>query len=473
VSTYTYPQSGVIDEVTFRKTAKGTSRAYLHATESADQATLKKIIEDLLGKDWECISYSENGKSLLEVRGFKRPGELIAELENRQWAQGKSTYRKEKEHINFIDKVRKRSLQASGAVYAWGDISFFLFGLKDSSALNAAAGIFYGLPTPVLLAYGVNDQSEFQIKDIARKMERYFKEQGNALPEQCSLKSITEDHKKGLIGNMNDLFHRYPSEFMNLCYTTAGACIFAAGTKQLKAAKKMPLGAARKNKEIENWLNLGVGVSTVGSGLFGTFVKEKARDPDAPNAHGMKAVWEWVQQRPLAVAGTGLIVSTFLHAAAAKVGLKSENKKHKDAVWLRVSFVVSALLAELLIAISSKGHGSGVKSDNSVDNSVIALAAGYIAKQPKNIRDLLIDRTARFLGHPDILAVKNEDVKKQLYTQVEAMYKNPWATCQSAEEKAPEPELTVAAKIKPADTQSWQARHALEKAQPAQPSLST
>ena len=453
MSIYKYPESKVIDEVTFKKTERGAVRAYLHANPELSEDSIRHIIDDLRSRDLECVPFTLAGKPVLEVRGFRKEHKLFEILDAHKWLAGAPAITPDKDdNISWKDKLRKRSLQASGALYAWGDINFFLYGLKGNSPLDMAAGVLYGAPTPILLAYGSNDQSEIQIKDLAKDMAKHFKQQVDTLPDDCSLQALTADHKKGLLNTTDQFFKRYPSEFMNLCYAGAGACIYVAAMKHLRqfgehgapekaiegwlkhlrktestATREMAAAKALKSVKMENYLNAGVGGVTIASGLFGTLVKEKARDPDENKKEGMSGMWEWVRERPLAVAGVGLMVSTLLHAGSTAVALRGQDGNHKKAVVNRAVFVVSALLAELMVAISSKGHGEGVVSDNSVDLSVISIAADLIVKQPRAMQNTLIDHMGAFLGRPDVLAVKDQNATELLRKEVELLRKNPWA----------------------------------------------
>lgn len=484
MSTYWYPESKVIDEVSFKKTANGAVRAYLHAQDGQDGETLRAILAALKEGGYDTVPFTLAGKPTIEVRGFRREAELITLLDKRQWTGGQPVIKLDKEdHVSWMDKLRKRSLQAAGGLYAFGDYSFFMYGLKDSSPLDMAAGVLYGLPTPVLLAYGRNDQSQLQIKDFAKMMAKEFRQEVKNLPPQCSLKEITADHKKGIVQNINDLLQRYPSEFMNLCYAAAGACIFLAAAKHLKGlshsgvpektvegwlqhlqktqpaiTKEAAASMAMKNVKLENILNAGVGGMTVASGLFGTFVKEKAGDPDEEKKGGLAGLWEWARRKPLTVAGAGFMVSTLLHAAATAVAVKGQDPKHKKAVPFRVAFVVSALLAELMVAISSKGHGEGVVSDTSVDDSAVAIAADLIVKQPIGLQNHLIEQMGRFLGRPDVLAIKDEVAIDRLRREVEAGRNNPWVKAEAQDVPQEEaPSIPSAAMPKKNATQ-WQAK---------------
>jgi len=457
VSVYSYPESRVIDRVAFRRTANGSLRAYLHAGDDVPPEQLTDILQTLRRMDIDCIPFNHEGTPSIEVRGFHRESKLITILHNNKWVDDRPVIVPDQDDKSkWSDRLKNRSLQAAGGLYAFGDVNFIAYGIKDSSPLDMAAGILYALPTPVLLAYGRNDQSQLQIKDFARHMAKEFREEVATLPENCSLEHITADRKKGLMEQASDLLQRYPSEFMNLCYAGAGACIFLAARKHLSglkahgvpentvsdwlghltktqpnATREVARDLALKNIRTENLLNAGVGVSTVASGMIGTLVREKAHDPDAPKSTGLAGIWDFVRERPLTVAGAGFMVCTLLHAAATWVATKGQDAKHKQAVPYRVAFVISALMAELMVAISSKGHGEGVVSDRSVDNSAIAIAANLIVKQPKGLQNHLIEEMGKFLGRNDVLAMKDQDAVDTLRKEVEALRGNPWVQAES------------------------------------------
>src|SRR5262249_30300504 len=155
-----------------------------------------------------------------------------------------------------------------------------------------AAGILYGAGTVSLLAGGRKDQSDIQIRDISKKMAAHFRDLDLKLPEDCSLTAITEDHKKGVIKNADDLFRRYPSELMNMFFAAAGACIAISAYKALKhpvpsksleevysrlAPKGFAKATVEKNMQfyhkVESMLDIGLGAMTSLSGLFVLSVK--------------------------------------------------------------------------------------------------------------------------------------------------------------------------------------------------------
>jgi hypothetical protein len=458
VSIYQYSQGSVVDEVTFVKSDGGSLRAYLHALPDTSEKTLSDISLAMAKRGWQVVPNSMNGKATLEVRGFDRNAQVNGVLFDNKWAHGPAQITNdEKKSTKFADTVKKRSLFLSGIAYLAGDGAFIKYGLKESSPLNIAAGAAYAGGTLSSLLFARKDTPDLQIKEIANKMAAHMREQNIDVPDDCSLKSITEDKNKGFIKTSDDLFRRYPSELMNTFFGIAGACIATAALrnkvfgevkpkaiedmlkKEGKNFKKlaphltdhtqMAIDAVKKNMRHSGWLDVGLGTMTMASATFGNLVEEKVPDPDSPKKHGMAGVWEWAQERPLAVAGMGYMVSTMCHLASTMKDWKHADSEAKEAVLWRGVFVVTNLLAEALLAISSKGHGKGVVSDKSVDESVISLAAELIAKQPAAQQNHLIDYMSGFLGREDVLAKKDEEVKDLLRTQVELVKKNPWAKC--------------------------------------------
>jgi hypothetical protein len=483
VSVYTYPQSKVIDKITFLATEKGGVRAYMHASAASDPDALYKITLKLSERGFLSTPGNLQGEPVLEVRGLKKPEQLINILQDNAWIAGPSQRLVEKEKPqSFLEHLKKNSLKASSYFFAVGDLSMLKYGFAKN-ALEKTAAVFYTIPTPFLYFYGTNDQSQRKIKDVAKQLRDYLKKEGENLPKECSLEVIAADHKQGLIKTTDDLLKRYPAEVMNLCYSVAGACYLAHGSKMLAKTKIAPLH--KKNwPRVEAWSNLGVGISTTTAGLTSTLVREKKHDPDAPEKQGMAKAWQWVQEHPLALAGYGYMLSTVCHAVSTYAGMQGESKKEKNALLFRGIFVGATLIAELLVSISSKGHGEGVVTDQSVDNSIISMAADLIAKRSPRHQEELIGYISGFLGRPDVLAMKNQVVATQLRTQVELMRKNPWAMCHGTEQGAENPAVpdtmpalaergdNVTLTATPAKLASWQAKRALEKAAPSQPSLS-
>jgi len=79
------------------------------------------------------------------------------------------------------------------------------------------------------------------------------------------------------------------------------------------------------------------------------------------------------------------------------------------------------------------------------------------------MQDQLIDYMAKFLGRPDVLAMKDEEVTNLLRRQVESLRRNPWAVAETASQPA---EKRIAAALSAKDGPAWQGRLAAESPAP-------
>lgn len=424
MSIYRYSQGSVIDEVTFVKSDGGSLRAYLHALPDTSDKTLAYISLAMAKRGWQTVPNSINGKPTLEIRGFGRKTQINDILSENGWTKGAAQVTEDKkDNTRLWDKLRKRSLFLSGISFMISDACYTIYGQKDKSPLNAAAGLAYMAGGVASSVFARKDTPDLQIKEIAGRMANHMQAQNIQLPDDCALNSIIKDKHKGLIKTSDDFFRRYPSELTNGLFGLAGALIATDAIKELRSAT-----ATAHNKSVAP-LEIALGATTMASAAFGSLVQEKAHDPDTPKKHGLPGVWEWIQERPLMVTGIGYLVSSGFHIASTIKDYTGGDSEKKTAAKWRMGFIGWTILGEVLISISSKGHGNGVVSDKSVGDSVISLSADLIAKQPPAQHDHLIDYMSGFLGREDVLARKDIDVKDLLRTQVELVKKNPWANC--------------------------------------------
>lgn len=456
MSIYRYPDSPLIDEVTFKKTANGAARAYLHVREGTSPEQIKGMLQSFAASNLNSIPMQCDGKPTLEIRGFKKETDLLQTIA--AWTKGVPQIEKEPEdHITWLDWLRKRSLQASGVAMAIADIGFIIYGIKESK-LNkkinpghvrdlseALAGASYLAGSSVITLYGRNDQSAFQIQKMSELILQKAKEKNLTVPETGSLTALGNPRKVTALRKVDNFFRQYPSEIGNMMYFTAGTLIAQSALRHRVLA---PPRETMTDIQIKDRWNAGLGdtalgATTMASGLIGTFLKEKASDPDKSKLSGPGAFWDWLKSNPLTMASFGYMGSTLCHCYTtykerkdALRTLNDEKAKPKekelaafkrDAIPWRVLFVGATLVGEVLLAISSKGHGEGVVNDTSVDDSVIAVAADLIVKQPLHMQDGLIDYMGKFLGQPDVLALADKSETKQLRQQVEALRKNLWA----------------------------------------------
>lgn len=442
MSVYSYAPGSILDKVNVVKTDGGGVRAYLHAPSNVSTEQLAKITSKLSRLAWQCIPTSRDGQPVLEVRGFKKEEVLIDALRSGNFVSGTPSISEGNEdRLTMKERFQKSTLQASGAFYILGDIGFSAYGyrqfakdffknkkpLTESAWQDMVAGLAYFAGSMTLAGFGKADKSEHQLRDISHKVRRFVLNEGINLPEDCSLDSITHDYRKGVIAKTADIFERYPSEIMNAFFGAAGMLITIHAFKHEK-------DLARKVMDV------GLGMMTFTSGAISALVEEKAHDPNEPKSHGLMAVWDWVREKPLRVAGWGYIASTLCHAGSTVHKYRSlKSKPHMSAedltelkelrttVGFRALFVAANLIAEFLMTLSSKGHGDGVKTDSSLEKSTYAMAAELISKQNPAIQPMLVEHISGFMAHPDVLGGNAKKIAEGISAQLQSMRSNPWA----------------------------------------------
>lgn len=341
------------------------------------------------------------------------------------------------------------------------------------------SSVFYALGSVFAAAYG-KDQSNQRLQDVTTPLAKYLNSTLGHLPAGSALDSFHESNKhRSTTDKISSFLRRYPTELMNMSFAFAGAMIAVAAHQNTQDSKF--------HRALEGTL----GVTTALSGLAGTFIKEKPIDPDAPKKHGFAGVIQYIQAHPLALAGYGLMASTVIHGVLSVDKLRISNtnirmleravgpkavelselesnsiRQHivdatkkwktppqmetagalteaereaarlqlainKSDLWegvFRGVFVVTNVIAEIMIALSSKGHGSGVTGDPSVEKTVFAMAAEAIARQPADMHEELINQVGAYISHGDVLGGKPVENVAKLRESVAQSTKNPWAT---------------------------------------------
>lgn len=447
MSIYAYKDSKVIDEVKFRHTANGALRAYVHACPDIGMGKIEEVLQAFKANEFEAIPFTVDDKAVVEVRGFKRESELLGVLRKNNFIDDNPAVTKEQvDQLGWGEIVRKRSIQASGAAMMVADTGFAMYGAKGKCWEDALAGLSYLSGSSVFTAFGKNDQSTFQIREGAQMILNHAREKGYEIHEDTALSTVGMPKKKGPVRQVVEFFEKHPSEIGNMLFVAAGGLIAKSALQHRAFATPRPEMTAEQIRKmrLSGWGDTALGSCTIASGLTATFVKEKARDPDSPRKHGLAGIAEWIQEKPLRAASYGYIGSTLCHAwttytdrkealrmiknsaaSAAEIAIAHD---HMKAIPWRVLFVTATLIGEALLSISSKGHGEGVVSDASVDTSIVAIAAELIIKQPKHMQEQLIQEMGKFLGQPEVLALRDEEATKLLRQQVEEMRCNPWAT---------------------------------------------
>ncbi len=244
-------------------------------------------------------------------------------------------------------------------------------------------------------------------------------------------------------------------------------------------------------KHLNSSIDVGVGVMTGLSGVLTMLTPEKTEEEKAKLAkekNPIKRAINWFREKPMRISGYGLLSSTVLHFISSVRNLTFSNKvmsahdqatngeqgllsmqewndlsKRTDAASkdrmrahdelvkgdmtrpllttgemddyhakkrsfiFRMVFVVTNIIAELLMTVADKGHGETVQSQNDVAKSACAMVAEVIARQPQEKQAFLTKAMAELLASSKELGGKPEDYLGCLREQLAVQRAHPWA----------------------------------------------
>ena len=408
-------------------TLSGARRAYLEMAPNAPPEQYTRTIEALHKQKLLTLPGEYDGKPALEIRDFKNDKDLLNQLSLRQVTQGPALASQMKEDKHSAKAtIAARSLNWAGYNYVIGDAAIVGYAIREKSWREMVAASGYLLGTQSLLWYG-KDQTPTHLRDMAKDMLAHMHTKGIDVPAESAAFAVAKDDDKSVGHKIDTFMRRYPSEVMGASFALAGIGMFISAAVYKGAKAKLSL----QDKVL--------GSITLASGLTSAFVSEKPHDPNQPPAEGLKKVWEWVQEKPLRIAGYGLMASTVIHGWSTARGLIDFNKIWKETgdlhakkqfndTLFRGTFVVTNLIAEFLISMSSKGHGNGAKkADTGAETSAYELAADILSRQDKEHYALAEESLANFLCHRNVLALPKEEVLQGIRHQASMMKENPWA----------------------------------------------
>lgn len=464
---YHYRAPSLLDEVSIVTNENGGRRAYLHASEGASADALRQLRQDIKALGWKSVPTVHEGKAVLEVRGFGNEQDFLQKARSHSWvnAQLKKTPI-ENDKRDLRTKIEHATLKATGIAYNVGDVAFMSYTLAErgyykgklqqaqalplsyqgraaslasaeesmkGSRLKIGAGIGYALGGIILSAYASRDQSQQQIKVASKKLNHFFHTASVVPPDDSALKDVTHEEHKGLLGRAHALLSHYPSEALNLVYIGVGALLAMSSIKQIRAGQKpheTPLQAKDRIRE-EKW-DIGLGAITATSAFAGLVIPEKKPEEDQEKRTGIGGIIDWIREKPLRATGYGFMLATAFHAKATYGKWRNGEEEVRNTIKGRAVFVVMNVLAEILMAVSSKGHGVGLKSDESVDKTIISVAADMILRQPPEKREAMIGQLAGYLAGPTLVGKKPEDIQKELSSVVALVDASPWGSSRAA-----------------------------------------
>lgn len=441
---YHYKEGSLLDEVHILTNESGGVRAYLHANIAASSEQLRATKQTLRASGLQCVPTIIDNKPVLEVRGFQKHDELLNKLAEVKLISGTPAVAADPgDKRSFMEKAKGSTLRLAGYSYNVGDTAYMYYATapvletwKTSSregrffgVVGILAGIGYGLGSLCLTFFGARDQSLNNIKASTAKIERFARKEGYNVPAESSIAFVNAEPDRTPLGKVKATLARYPSEALNTIYTGVGLCIAAAafykGTRPIDPTLTgKALTTARKASR-NDLIDVGLGAVTATSALIGISVKETKRLDSDPKRTGLGGVVDWIKEKPLRATGVGYGIATGWHAVATYNHWKDKTEPRKY-LYGRAIFIAANIFSEVMLAVSSKGHGIGVRSDASVDDSVMATAAELVLRQPAEKRDAIIQQLSGYMASPDVLAMKADEVEQNLRNHINLLDNNAW-----------------------------------------------
>lgn len=461
---YQYSSGSLIDCVHVRMNDTHGIRAYLYAAPSMAADQRASLQQRLAQQGWDVLPIEHEGKPALEVRGFRRATEITDLLQQQHLTTGTPTRTPHSEDRPTLkERLNALTLRIAGYSYNVGDVAFMTYATKElsvyktklaqatsnveklkfkediaGSKLKIGAGIGYAIGGIVLSFFASRDQSREQIHKATGDLKQFASRESLVLDDTSAAVQNTRPEPLTLTQRLGRFMGRYPSEILNTVYTGVGLLMLGASYKHFAAPRKISetMKQFRERRSSEMW-DMGLGAITTASALTGLLVKEKKPEEGAEPRHGLGGVIDWIREKPLRATGIGYMVATGFHAKGTYDKWRSNDELVRDTIKGRAVFVGSNIFSELLMGISSKGHGSGVISDDSIEQTIIATAADIIIRQPEARQANLIQQLSGYLSMPDMLNRQSDTIAEELATAIEGLKKNPWQQAVAAPKSEP------------------------------------
>ncbi len=431
---YRFSDDSAIPEIVFHHTAAEPPVALLAAREDLRAEQLAEIREKLEAHSWQCVAVTVDGRSALQVNGFANEKDCIDFLAEHRFIIGTPQIKMDAQddakpaRFGGIKQFLKRhSLSLAGVLNLFGDIGLLWDGLvgKDASGKRdkyvITAGSLYTLGGANLALFGNRSaKPEQAVQVLSEKTAAFIKKINGSLPEDSGLAAI--DSKVSTKPPSTESFlHRTAAQNTLLLYMGGAGAKLISGYKTFR-------------KEHKKWGSLGYGISSVALKTISFFIPEQTKgsledgQESSAKKGPVRSFINWIKEKPLRLFGYGSMITEVMLAREAYEKYRDE-KKGAGAYLILAGTTAAYILADLLVAISSKDPSNAAGSLNADGKlRVMALAAEVIAQQPEERREELMNQVTKFWA--DLPGVKDRQpkLKAMLQEQVENIPRNVWAS---------------------------------------------
>jgi hypothetical protein len=381
-------------------------------------------------------------------------------------------HQKKQQKAEAINEALLASSGGENAKRYDSEIPVFHHAVMKSPLWDTLSGYGYlaGTTTSLVSLALRGDSSDRELGDIARRVSRLVNQEGlsaegcNALQHATTFKDTRSPFAQK--------FTTYSSEMLNGSFAVAGLAIAKQNIETYKRlhAEEQHYGhvydfsndTQHQNEKSVAKKDLLLGLGTITSGIASAVINEKPHDSNKPHKQGLAGIWEHLKEKPLRIAGLGYFMSTAIHIAGSlqeRRSLMEQNKSKADKdkipithTTYRLIFGLLNVVAEGVMYFSSKGHGEGVRCDESLNLTAAALVAQIIAKQPPERHAEMVEKMATSLAKPEMLGMKIEKAKELLTSQLQGLASNQWANAMGEQDCAVPVTIVTDAKQKAIET---------------------
>lgn len=341
--------------------------------------------------------------------------------------------------LSWFDQNRRKLV---GYGYLIGDAAIFANGMLNARAQNALGntdiakrrmneawmGLGWAVGGVAMGVFGNRplDKSMVALED---RLAAHFAEKGLVLSEELLLRAKKEKDK-GFFGHLGDFCYKYPTEILNAIYGVLALTLVNNGYKDeyLTLKDKGPVGI----KDIFKMPDFGMGITIVAGALAGLLIKHKSQEQIEEEGLGS---FRATIHKNASVFNGGLYLANNAFTISGAIKNKEAYKDSADAITrnmylLRVVTAASYIGSNLLLAGGSSAEKTAAARADAGKQEILAGCVQIINAQPPELREKLIDETAKYLCQQRELGF-SQHAPKRLAARLREAFSQPELTAET------------------------------------------
>lgn len=324
---------------------------------------------------------------------------------------------------SFLNWLSQNRQKVVGYLYLAGDAAIAANGFlgmraerkaRDLTAVKEykkelTTGLIWAAGGAAMGFYG-NRPLEKQMKALEQRLSAHFAEQGLTLSEELLAKA-TKEKDKGFFAKLEDFLYKYPTEILNAIYALGSGLLISQGLNQEIFSKDSALKKAFENEgrthfklqDIQHISTLGMGVLIMAGALSGLLIKHKSQEQIEEEGIG---AFRGTLHKNASMINGGLYLA---NNAFTINGIFKNKRTYQNAAKyeqdfftrnmysLRIVTAASYIGANIFLASGSSAEKAAAAQADNGKQEILAGCVQIINAQPPELRETLIDETAKYL----------------------------------------------------------------------------